>query len=272
MQRVVRDGPSVDQDLAAVRRVVAHQQFEDRSFSSTGVAHHAEELTLVHLERNAVQHFDGRVGVGEVDVVELNRFDAAFKGHGVVFVHDGGFKIDGSKDAPCGGFAALELIDEDAENEHRHGHSRADEQEGDELPGGDFALAGPVPAGGRQQPEGDTCDGVNHRNESVAVGTGAHRLVPVRPGFSSNPVGFPLFSVVRLNDGDARNEVLKHGVDVTGGFSLLSVFALDTGRKPVHGGDDEEDGREQHSGEFPGHQHEDEEGGAEGDEDTDDGS
>ena len=139
------------------------------------------------------------------------------------------------------------------------------------MTGGDLALARKVATGRGQQSEGHTGDGVNHRDEAVAVLAGTHGLVSVRARFLGDTVGFPLLGVVRLNDGNARNEVLKHGVDITGGFALFSVFSLDSGGKPVHGGDDEENRREQHGGEFPRHQHEDEESGGEGDDDSNDG-
>ena len=60
-------------------------------------------------------------------------------------------------------------------------------------------------------------------------------------------------------------------MDIAGGFALFSVFSLNPSGKPVHGRDDEENGREQHGGEFPRHQHEDEESGGEGDDDSNDG-
>ena len=181
MERELGDGTTVHQHLTAVGRVVSHEQFQNRGFPSTGVPHHAEELTLVHLEGNTVEHLDGGVGVGEVDVVELHRLDAAFEGDSILAVDDGGFEVDRCKDSASSGFTTLKLIDEDTEDEHRHGHSRADEEERDQLTGGDLALARKVATGRGQQPEGHTCDGVNHRNEAVAVLAGAHRLVPVRP-------------------------------------------------------------------------------------------
>ena len=179
VKRVVGDGAAVDQHLTAVGRVVAHEQLENRGFARTRVAHHAEEFTLANGERNSVEHLDGGVGISEVDVVELDVLDAAFEGHSILAVDDGGFKINGSEHTASGGLTPLELVDKDAEDEHRHGHSGADEQERDELTGGDLSLAGKVPTGRRQQTEGHTGDGVNHRNEAVAVLAGAHRLVSV---------------------------------------------------------------------------------------------
>ena len=179
MECELGDGTTVHQHFTAVGRVVSHEQFQNRSFSSPRVPHHPEELTLAHLERNTVEHLDGGVGIGEVNVVELDRLDTPFEGHSILAVNDGGFEVDRCKDPASSGFATLELIDEDTEDEHRHGHSRADEQERDQLTGGDLALARKVATGRGQQPEGHTGDGVNHRDEAVAVLAGAHRLVSV---------------------------------------------------------------------------------------------
>ena len=87
MERKLRDGTAVHQHFTAVGRVVSHEQFQNRGFASPRVPHDTEELTLVHLEGNAVEHLDGGVRVGEVDIVELDRLDAAFEGHGILAVN-----------------------------------------------------------------------------------------------------------------------------------------------------------------------------------------
>ena len=44
--------------------------------------------------------------------------------------------------------------------------------------------AGKVPTGGDQEAEGDASNGVNHRDEAVAVLACAHGLVSIGTGFS----------------------------------------------------------------------------------------
>ena len=214
MKGVVRDGAAVDQDLSAVGSVIAHEQLQDGGFACTGVAHHAKEFTFADLEGNAVEDFDGGVWIGEVHIVEFNRLHPTLKCNGVLAVNDGGFEVNRRKHAPGRCLAALKLVDENAEDEHRHGHSGADKQEGNELPRGDFALAGKVASSGDQEAEGDAGNGVNHRNEAVAVFACTHGLVSIGPRFCTDTVRFPLFGVVGLDDGNAGNEVLENGVNI----------------------------------------------------------
>ena len=253
MEGVVGDGAPVDKHFAAVGRVVPHEKFEDRRFAGTRMPHHAEELTFLNLERNAVEHLHGRVWIGEVHLVEFHRLDTLFKCDGIGVVNDGGLEVNGGEDAPCGSLSPLELIDQDAEDEHRHRHPSADEEEGDQLSRGDFTLAGKVATGGRQQPESHARHGVDHGDESIAIGAGAHGLVPVGAGFGGDPIGLPLLCVVSLHHSDAGDEVFKHRVNVARRFPLLPVLALHASGKPVHGGHNEDDGCEEHRSEFPRH-------------------
>ena len=270
VQGVGGDGLPVDQHFPAIGRVVAHDEFEDGRFSGTRVPHDAEEITVLNLERNTVQDLDGGVRVSEVHIVEFNGSDTAFQGNGSFLINDGWLEVNGGKHAPGGGFTTLELIDENAKDEHRHGHSRADEQEGHQLTGGDFSRAGEVSTGGHEQTKRHARNGVNHRNEAVSVFACPHGLVAVRARFCCHPVGFPVFGVVGLDHGDTRNEVLENGMDVACGFTLLAVLSLNTGGKPVHGGDDEQDGPKEDGCQLPRHQHENDEGRGKGDDDTDD--
>ena len=129
MEGVVGDGAPVDKHFAAVGRVVPHEKFEDRRFAGTRVPHHAEELAFLNLERNAVEHLYGRVGIGEVHLVEFHRLNAVFKCDGILVVHDGGLEVNGGEDVYRAQLLPLELIDQNAEDEHRHRHPSADEEE-----------------------------------------------------------------------------------------------------------------------------------------------
>ena len=216
MKRVGGDGLTVDQHFTAVRGVVTHDEFQNGGLAGPCVAHDTEEIPLVHVERNAVEHLDGGSGIGEVNIVEFDGFDTAFKRDSTLFIDDGRFQINRCKHAPGGGFTALELVDEDAEDEHRHRHSGADEQKGHQLTGGDFTRACKVATGGHEETEGNASDGVDHGDESITVFARTHGLVAVGARFGSHPVGLPVFGVVGLNDCDTRDEVLKHGVDIAG--------------------------------------------------------
>ena len=226
MKGVIADGPAVDQHFTAVGGIIPHEQFQNRGFPSTGVTHHAEEFTLLDLEGNAVEHFDGGVRIGEVDVFEFHGFDDTFQGHSVFAVHDGGLKVNRSEDAASCCFTTLKLVDQNTKDEHRHRHSGADQEEGDQLSSRDFSLTRKISAGRREQSKGHTGNGVNHGNESIAVSTGSHGLVSVRTRFCRHTVCFPLLGIVCLDHGDTGNEVLQDGMNITGRFSLFAVFAL----------------------------------------------
>ena len=195
-------------------------------FPTAGVAHDAQEIALAHLERNAVEDLDGGVGVGEVHVVKLHSFDAALQDHGVFIVNDGRLQINGCEDAPGCCLTALQLVDENTEDEHGHGHAGADEQECHKLSSGDFTLACKVATCGDQEAERHPCHGVNHGDEAISVFAGPHGLVSIGARFSSDTVRFPSFGVVGLNDGNTGDEIFEHGVDIAGGFSLFAVLAL----------------------------------------------
>ena len=180
------------------------------------MAHDAQEIALAHLEGNTVEDLDGGVGVSEVHIVEFHGFDTTFQGHCVLVVNDGRLEVNRSEHPTSRRLTALQLVDQDTEDEHRHGHTGADEQERDQLTGGDFALACKVATGGDQETERHACHGVDHGDEPISVFTGPHGLVAVGTRFSSNTVRFPRFGVVGLNNGNTGDEVFKHGVDVTG--------------------------------------------------------
>ena len=164
-----------------------------------------------------------------MNILEFNRFNRSKQFNGIFSVNNSGFQVNCCKDPPSCRFTALQLIDKNSEDEHRHGHSCTDQQEGYELSSCNFTFLCKPTTSRDKKSKCNTCNNVNHRNKPIPILTCTHCLVSIRTRFSVNTVGFPFLSVVCLNHGNSRNQILENGCDITCGFTLLSILTLNTG-------------------------------------------
>ena len=136
-----------------------------------------------------------------MDILEFNRFNWTKQFNSIIVVDDGWFQINGCENTTSCCFTTLQLIDKDTKDEHRHRHSSADKEEGDQLSSRDFSFFCQPSTSGDKKAKCNSSNDVNHRDESVTILTRTHGLVTVGSRFSIDAFGLPLLSVVGLNDG-----------------------------------------------------------------------
>ena len=151
----VLDVDAVDEDLAVGDIMVARHEIDQRALAGARLSDEGDGFAFGYDEVDAVDDLDGAVGIGEMDVAELDGLTDAFDGHGMLGFVDGILGVEDLVDALHGGETFGDLVAGLRELFHRCDDAVEDDQVEDERRGVDGRLVGEDEGAAEPQDEND---------------------------------------------------------------------------------------------------------------------